>query len=390
MMPGMDRSALITLAQELIRAPSPSGREGPAAEVLLRAFRSLGFDRVYRDEAGNAVGVLERGEGPTVMLNGHLDTVPLGDASLWPQPPLSGAVVDGRLWGRGACDMKGALACMTLAAADAAAAGIRGTLVVAGVVQEEAGGLGARVLGERLSADIIVLGEPSKLDLMLGHRGRIELEVRFPGRIAHAAKAELGENALYHAARFLERLERAVLPQGGPLVGSSATPTQLVTYPEGGVNVVPGAAVLTVDYRTIPGETEESVSALLRSLAADPRVEVVVPGEHAESEDGALQRDFPRSVAPYLAPGENPAVETARVALSAALAEAGRTLRERTWWFATDAPHLVGPGSVAIGFGPGEEELAHTTDESVDVDNLAVARAGYRALAGAFLAGGGA
>ncbi len=389
MMPDMDSDGLITLAADLIRAPSPSGQESPAAEVLLGAFEALGFDEARRDDAGNAIGVLSRGDGPVVMLNGHLDTVPAGDASLWPQPPLSGAVVDGRLWGRGACDMKSALACMTLAAADAAADGFTGTLVVSGVVQEEAGGLGARVLGETLPVDVVVLGEPSKLDLMLGHRGRVEVEVRFPGRIAHAAKAELGENALYHAARFLERLETAALPRGGPLVGASATPTQLVTYPEGGVNVVPGSAVLTIDYRTIPGETEASVTALLASLADDPRVEVIVPDEHAESEDGRLKRTFPRSVGSYLAPGEGAVVESARGALRAALSAAGRTLRERTWWFATDGPHLVRSGGVAIGFGPGDEELAHTTQESVDVDSLAVARAGYRALVHAFLVGHG-
>ncbi len=387
MMPGMEGDAETALAAELIRAPSPSGHESPAAEVLLGAFRRLGFDSAGTDEVGNVIGTFERGDGPVLMLNGHLDTVPLGDASLWPHPPLSGAVEDGRLWGRGACDMKSALACMALAAADAAADGFAGTLVVAGVVQEETGGLGARVLGERRAADVIVLGEPSKLDLMLGHRGRVEVEVRFPGRIAHAAKAELGENALYHAARFLQRLEACELPSGGPLVGASATPTQLRSYPEGGVNMVPGSAVLTVDYRTIPGESEQSVCDLLRSLAEDPRVEVTVPGEHAESEDGRVVRDFLRSVSPYLAPGESREVEAARRALGASLAAAGQRLRERTWWFATDAPHLTRMGGTVVGFGPGEEELAHTTEESVDVASLATARHGYRALVHAYLGG---
>lgn len=388
MMPGMDPDPLVSLAADLIRAPSPSGKEGPAGDVLLRAFRDLAFDEVRRDEAGNVLGIFRRGDGPVVMMNGHLDTVPVGDVSLWPHAPLSGTVADGRLWGRGACDMKSALACMTLAAADAAREGFRGTLVVAGVVQEETGGLGARFLGERLPADVILLGEPSKLDLMLGHRGRIEVEVRFPGRIAHAAKPELGENALYHAARFLERLERLELPRGGPLRGSSATPTQLLTFPEGGVNMVPGSALLTVDYRTIPGDDEDAVTGRLRDLAEDPRVDVRIPSEHAESEDGGLVRDFPRSVPPYLAPGESRIVETARAALRRALAGFGAELGERTWWFATDAPHLVRSGGVVVGFGPGDEELAHTTEESVEVESLHRAREGYRALALAYLGQG--
>src|SRR5690606_16776925 len=114
---------------------------------------------------------------------------------------------------------------------DAAAEGFSGTLVVAGVVQEEVGGLGSRHLGETLDCDVVVLGEPSKLQLKLGHRGRVEVEVEVPGAIAHAAKAELGENALYNAARYLSALEQAALPSGGPLDGSSATATRLVNYP---------------------------------------------------------------------------------------------------------------------------------------------------------------
>jgi acetylornithine deacetylase/succinyl-diaminopimelate desuccinylase-like protein len=108
--------------------------------------------------------------------------------------------------------MKGALAAMAVAAHEAADAGFAGTLVVSGVVQEEVGGLGARWFGERNAADLVVLGEPSDLGLQLGHRGRIEVHVTLPGRIAHAAKAELGENALLRAARYALALEGLELP----------------------------------------------------------------------------------------------------------------------------------------------------------------------------------
>jgi putative selenium metabolism hydrolase len=378
-------SPTIDLARELVRAPSPSGAESPAVEVLRAAFERLGFDRAWTDEAGNALGVYERGEGPTVMLNGHLDTVPLGDEALWPQPPLSGALSEGRLWGRGASDMKGSLACMAVAASQAAERGFQGTLLVTGVVQEEVGGLGARWLGETTAPDVVVLGEPSKLGFKLGHRGRVEIDVSLPGRIAHAAKAELGENALYRAARWLRRLEGLTLPSGGPLGGSTATPTRLVSRPEDGANVVPGEAVITVDYRNLPSDPPEEILARLQAL--DPDATLTITEEHAVSEGGEVQRTFPRVAPAYLAPGENRWTDRAREALRASLRRHDVAFEEGTWWFATDAPHLAASGAVVVGFGPGEEELAHTTRESVRLDALEIATDAYRDLALALLEG---
>lgn len=369
------------LARRLVQAPSPSGRESPAAQTLLSAFGELGFDEGYLDDAGNALGIIRRGNGPTLMFNGHIDTVPEGDPGEWAQPPLSGAIEGGLLWGRGSCDMKSALACMTLAASDAAAAGFTGTLVVAGVVQEEVGGLGARFLATEQRPDVIVLGEPSDLQLKLGHRGRIELQVQLPGRIAHAAKAELGENALYRAARYLERLEKLDLPRGGPLGASTATPTGIRLFP-GGANVVPGRAEITIDYRSIVGDDGAQVVGRLQRL--DPEARVSVGEEDAVSENGKVRKRFPRISLPYLLP-EGAPVELARETVRAALAGRGLPYGEGTWWFATDAPYLADTGAPVIGFGPGDPELAHTTKECVPLDHLATARDVYTRLALSFL-----
>src|SRR6056297_2209602 len=100
---------VLDLARDLIRAASPSGRERPAVDAFATALHDLGYDAVEVDTAGNAIGTLRRGDGPTLVFNGHLDTVPTGDAGAWPVDPLGGEVVDGRLWGRGAVDMKGPL-----------------------------------------------------------------------------------------------------------------------------------------------------------------------------------------------------------------------------------------------------------------------------------------
>lgn len=378
----------VALAQRLVRAFSPSGAESPAAEVLLAAFREAGFDEAYLDDAGNAVGIVRcgTGAGRTVMMNGHIDTVPLGDEAAWPHPPLSGELAEGRLWGRGACDMKAALACMVYAVRDAAP-DLDGTVIVTGVVQEEVGGLGARYVGETMQADVVILGEPSKLKLMLGHRGRVEVEVSLPGRIAHAARNDLGDNALYRAGRFLAQLETLELPAGGPLGGSSLTPTSLTSFPQNGKNVVPGRAELTVDYRNIPGDEPQDILARLQALEPDARLSV--PDEEAVSESGGVAYTFPRVVPVYLAPGDHPDVTTARGALKRLLTDAGETYDEDCWWFGTDAPHLAktmaDTDGVVIGFGPGEEELAHTTRESVPLAHLRVARQGYATLLRAYL-----
>lgn len=372
---------LVDLAAALIRAHSPSGREGPATRVLMDAFYDHGFDEARVDEVGNAIGVFRRGDGPTLMLCGHLDTVPLGAEERWPHPPLSGVVEGGRLWGRGACDMKGALASMVFAAADAAASGFRGTLIVSGVVQEEVGGLGARHLGATLDYDAVVLGEPSKLRLMLGHRGCTVVEVVFPGAIAHAAKASLGENALTHAGRYLVALEDLELPSDPVFGGSSATPTRLTSLPSDSSNVVPGEARLTVDYRSLPDESAAALVARLRSIAEDERISVSVAQDPQRGNGQASLRTAPA----YLVDAGLPVVATARAAFTRALARHGRTLVEGVWWFCTDAPHLAQRGAPVVGFGPGEEELAHTTNESIEVADLHAARDAYREFATAYL-----
>lgn len=377
-------SPTVELTQALIQADSPSGAERPAADVLIAAFEANGFDEAYLDDAGNAVGVLEgRTPGPTVMLNGHIDTVPTGDPSLWPHPPLSGALAEGRVWGRGASDMKGSVAAMTVAAAELKGRHA-GRLIVSGVVQEEVGGLGARHLAATLPYDVVILGEPSKLQFKTGHRGRIEVNARFPGAIAHAARPELGQNALTKAARFVTALDALTLPERDGFGASTATPTQLVTYPQGGANVVPGEATLTIDYRNVPGDGLEDVLARLAVL--DSEAELTVMDEEGVSESGLVRMTYPRMAPAYETPVGEP-LDVSRAVIQRELAALGVPWVEGVWWFMTDAPHLGAHGAPVLGFGPGEEEVAHTTRESVKVDALEAATRVYGAWAQALLGG---
>lgn len=372
----------VELARDLIRAESPSGREQPAAELLCRAYSDLGFDEAFIDEAGNAVGIIRRGEGPTVMLNGHIDTVPAGDHAEWPHAPFAAEISGAELWGRGSVDMKGAVAAMALAAADSSARGFSGTLLVAGVVQEEVGGLGARFLAQQHQPDVIILGEPSNLSLRLGHRGRVELTVKLPGAIAHAARPELGSNALYRASEFLTKLQQLKLPSGGLLTGSTAVPTRLRTFPDGS-NVVPGSAEITIDYRTIPGDEPDRVVARLQQL--DPEARISIGQENAVSESGTVRMSFPQICPPWLIDPQHEAVATARTVLAETLPAEGIEFKEGVWWFATDAPYLAANGAAILGLGPGDPELAHTTRERVPLAQLSAARRAYTELVLAFL-----
>jgi succinyl-diaminopimelate desuccinylase len=373
---------VVDLTRALVRSESPSTRESPAAALLEQALLDLGYDRVWRDEAGNVLGEITRGDGPTLMLNGHLDTVPAGDPDDWQHPPFGGTLDGGRIWGRGACDMKGAIAAMAIAGAAAVADGFAGRVLLTAVVQEEIGGLGARHLAATQHADVVIVGEPSNLALMLGHRGRIEVHATFPGRLAHAAKAELGENALARAARFITALETLELPEAPRLGRSTATATQIRSFPEDGANVVPGRVTLTIDYRNVPADTR--ADAVERLQALDPGAAFEVPFESATSENGAVTLEIYRENGAYLVPDEEPAVDRA---LRALRAELGRDVPVSTWWFATDAPHLAAMGAPVIGFGPGDPELAHTQHEHIEVEQLHEATRGYRALIHAFLGG---
>ncbi len=371
---------VVDLTRELVRSESPTGRESPAARAFAGALTELGFDEVGLDGAGNVVAELHRGEGPTVLLNGHIDTVPAGDPDAWPHPPFEGVLDGGRVYGRGACDMKGALAAMAVGARLAADQDVAGRIVVSAVVQEEVCGLGARYLAGTQRADVVILGEPSDLRLMLGHRGRTEVRAAFPGRIAHAARAELGENALARAAHFITRLHGLELPADARLGRSSATATSLVTWPKDGTNVVPGSAELVIDYRSVPGETRHDLLERLRAL--DPGAQLEVPEELFHSEDGLVAMTLARDNPSYLLAEDHSAVDTARRALQSAL---DGPVETDTWWFATDAPHLSALGAPVLGFGPGDPELAHTSREHVPVSQLHAAVAGYRALVTAFL-----
>jgi succinyl-diaminopimelate desuccinylase len=377
------RGDLVAFAQRLIRTPSMSGQEGEVAALVRAEMERLGYDEVHVDEAGNVIGRIAGGDGPGLMFNGHMDHVDAGDPARWPHPPFGGEIHDDALWGRGAADMKGALAAMIYAAALSKRAGspLPGDLYVSDVVQEEVGGLGARHLAQSLPVGHIVVGEASANHLRRGHRGRVELRARFEGRSVHASMPDLAINPLYSLARFLNGLRSLPMPSDTTYGASTVAPTRIESQPVS-TNVTPTSLQLALDWRNIPGETVHEIVARLETLLASTLESgcqgcIEVSSRELQSYTG-LRGTYPDLFASFTTPASHPWLVSSQAALVHAL---GRAVEVGTWRFATDGGHFAAAGATVLGFGPGDDALVHTVEERLPIVQLVESVVGYMALA---------
>ena len=374
---------VVEFAQKLIQTTSLSGKEGQVAALLQAEMERLGYDRVWIDEAGNVIGHVQGGPGPSLMFNGHMDHVDAGDPEQWRQPPFGGEIHDGELWGRGATDMKGALAAMVYAGAAIKQLGTAppGDVYVSGVVQEEVGGLGARHLARTLPVDRVVIGEASGNHLRRGHRGRVELRAHFEGRAVHASMPDLGINPHYSLARFVSGL-RSLDMASAPVYGSSTVaPTRVTSEPES-ANITPSALRLVLDWRNIPGEgVPEIVDQLERLVASSLEPECQGQIEVASKELATytgFAMAYPDTFPSFTTPDDHPWLCQAQSDLAAAL---GREIEIDIWRFATDGGHFAAAGATVLGFGPGDATVVHTVQERLPVDELVESVTGYATLA---------
>lgn len=374
----------VRFLQKAIQTPSLPGEESEMAALVEKEMKSLGFDRVYQDEAGNVIGLI-RGQGhvPSVMFNTHLDHVGVGDTGRWPYHPFAGEIQDDRVWGRGAVDIKGPLAAQVYGVARLIEQGVRppGDVYVTAVVQEEVGGLGARYLAENIPARLVVVGEPSSNEVRRGHRGRMELVLHVKGRSVHASVPSRGVNPLEVVSRFVLALAEIDMPEDSDLGSSSVAPT-LIRTDQVSANVVPSEVWLTCDWRNIPGESSQEVKRMLqhiadRCLIGGSSAQVEIPSQQRVSFTG-YAKNIPAENPPFLLSANDPAIRAAKATLGDAI---GLTAEAGVWRFATDGGHFAQAGMTVIGFGPGDEALAHTNRESIAVDELAEALAGNEALA---------
>jgi len=377
------RLELLAFAQKLLQTPSRSGEEGNVAALIRDEMGRLGYDEAWIDEAGNAVGRLAGGPGRPLMFNGHMDHVDAGDPSRWAHPPFGGEVHDGEIWGRGAADMKGALAAMVYAVGLVKKLGRTppGDLYVSAVVQEEVGGLGARYLAGVLPPMRVVIGEASGNQLRRGHRGRVEMLARFEGRSVHASMPDLGVNPHFSVARFVQGLRELPMLTAPDYGASSVAPTLVSSEPQG-TNVTPATIRVALDWRNVPGEDQAGVLDKLEELLArslEPGCEGTIElGSRELVTYTGLRMRYDDSFASFTTAPDHPWLVAAREVLEAALE---REVEVGVWRFATDGGHLAAAGSEILGLGPGDDTLVHTVEERLPVNQLLEGTVAYMALA---------
>lgn len=264
-----DHLRLLTITQDLIRLDSDSlfGNEEAVGEYLFDFFQNLNLKvekQVCVPGRNNIiVHIPGRDSSRCVMYSGHMDTVPSGECLQWTTPSLEPTVRDGKLYGRGSCDMKGSIACTLFAIEYMCRFGIvpAHDLLFVYDVDEENTNMGLKkYLETPLPADFIIVGEPTDLEINVGHRGVMAFTVTIYGKSAHAGQAHLGKNAIYAATdiiRAIRELQEGMSENYQEYVGTSAITVTQITGGEK-VNVVPDLVKLRIDRRLIFGENRNT------------------------------------------------------------------------------------------------------------------------------------
>lgn len=361
---------VVELTKELIRIRSenPPGDQRSIGDFLESKMKEIGLNVEKYDYEENKPNVLGRlvgeKEKPVLMLNGHVDTVPVRDAAEWRFAPFEPTESEGKLYGRGAADMKGGLAAMICAAERIIETGpkLRGSLLVACVVDEEITGYGTKdILEKGYTADFAVVCEPNELQVQTAHKGALEFEVLTHGRAAHSSRPRQGINAIYKMSKvclaledYLSELEKVK----HPLVGNATISVGII---EGGYkrNVVPDACRMQAERRVLPGEQWDQVKGDLEKIFQKLR---------DEDQDLSLQWKVLLECDASETPACSPIVQESVKAVSKVT---GKEIEPTGFGATCDMRFLVNQGRIpTVILGPGSVAQAHVENEYIETQQL--------------------
>jgi putative selenium metabolism hydrolase len=380
--PSVSADVVADFASRLVRVQSPSGQEAGVAQLVKEEMTKLGFT-VNVDSWGNVLGSLDAGSGPCVLIDAHMDTVGVTRPEEWSHNPW-GERRGGRLYGRGTMDMKGPLAAAVYGISLLKGNLQRGRVVVSASVAEElVEGPALIHVAEQIHPDYVVIGEATSLKLARGQRGRTEVKIEVFGRPTHSSRPDLGVNAAQAMVDVVQALRDIPCPRHDVLGEGTLVLTDVKSEPYPGLSVVPDLCAATFDRRTLPGETQDEILSQVRKAMDRALWGSGASGRATIAVDNFSTYTGQRVTAPNFAPAWffDDTAEIVRTA-GAGLAQVGIAPELTHYAFCTNGSGSVGGLHIpTIGFGPGNEELAHRVDEYVEVADLVLGARGYAAIA---------
>lgn len=384
MLPDFKSKQVIELCQRLVRIQSYSGEENQVGELVKEYALENNFDDIITDNLGNIMLVINGNEeGPTVLFDGHIDTVTVHEEN-WTVEPFAGEIKEDKIYGRGTSDMKGAVSAMISAAinfAEDTNRNFSGKIVVSCTVHEECfEGIASRKVSERIKPDYVVIGEATNLNLNRAQRGRAEILVETFGKPAHSSNPEKGVNAVNKMMRLLSHIQNLPVPEHGVLGKGILELTDIISSPYPGASVVPSYCRVTFDRRLLVDETKETVLEPIKDVIEkikktdkdfNAKVSYTTGEEKCyTNEIIKAERFFPGWL---FAENEN-FVENSFNHIKKINPDAEIS----HYSFCTNGSHFAGEANIpTIGFGPSSENLAHTDDEYIEIEQLIKATEGY-------------
>ncbi|MFC1492435.1 YgeY family selenium metabolism-linked hydrolase [candidate division KSB1 bacterium] len=373
-------SKIVDFLRDIIAIPSFDS-EKDVIDRIRSEMETVGYDEIRIDRMGNLLGRLGSGSR-TIAIDGHCDTVSTGNPGNWEIDPLTGRYSDGYVYGRGATDQKGGIASMVYSAEILKKTGIPDDITVWHVIsirEEEYEGVNWQYLvrEEKLKPDIVLLTEPTNLDICIGQRGRVDIKVRTNGVSCHGANPHLGENAIYKMTPVLRDIEKMNLkfPEIDALGKGTITVTGICsTSPS--INAIADSAEIHIDRRLTKGDTLESAVNEIKELSSvlEADADVYVPEFNLKTYTG-LEYPCKSYYATWLMEKTHPAVRNAAKTYELLF---NKKPDVRPWNFSTNGVATRGIFDIpTIGLGPSDELLAHTTEEKVSVQHLTDASAFY-------------
>ena len=376
--------AILSFFREIVAIPSVMGQIGDVGVRVADEMKRLGFEDVRFDRMGNVLGKV--GNGPRILLyDSHIDTVDVGDPTAWKWDPFQGKIEDGVFYARGAGDEKQSTPGMIYGMALARDLGLLdgSTLYYFGNMEEDCDGIAPNVLVEveGVRPDFVVIGEPTKMQVYRGHKGRVELKVVAKGRSIHAASNQLGDNAIYKMLSVIAGVrdlnDRLHID---PFLGQGRITVSKIECQTPSINAVPDECTIYIDRRLTFGESKEQ---------AVEQVQALIPPEHADTVHvEILDYDTPSYTGyQYLVDKYFPAwaIDEEHSLVQAGLEARhllwGETSPAGKWDFSTNGIYWTGKAGIpSIGFAPGDETTAHGNLDQVPLEDVVRATEFYALL----------